>query len=127
MFIIQAKRKHLALISKVLEDRGLKVEKTNHPEYICLYSDPRPSVPDELKTFIKVTETPDEMPFIPRNKQRKKDRIKPNVPAVIIKGAFKGHPGIIKSVANNRCEIELSVFGRIIKATMNIKDIKAAV
>ncbi len=127
MFIIQAKRKHLALIRKVLEGRGMKVEKTNHPEYICLYDDPRPSVPDELKTFIKVTETPDEIPFTSQKKQRGKDRIKPNVPAVIIKGAFKGHPGIIKSVANDRCEIELSVFGRIIKATMSTKDIKAAV
>jgi len=126
MFIIQAKRKHLALIIKVLEGRGLKVEKTNHPEYICLYDDIRPSVPNGLKNLIQITET-DEIPFIPLNKQGEKDRIKPNMPAVIIKGAFKGHPGIIKAVANDRCEVELSVFGRIIKATMNIKDIKAAV
>ncbi len=126
MFIIHAQKKTISLIKKLLKQKGLAPVLDDNKDFVCLREDPVTHIPAELKTAYTVEIIPDDMPFLPAKKSRRKKIIAPNSPIVVTNGLYKGHSGILKSTENGICKIEITVLGRLVKDTVRTADIEVS-
>lgn len=128
MFIIRGSAQKLKFVKKLLEKEGLHVEDTIMPDYILTVRDPTEYIPEDYKTHIKIAPLDNSYVSILKNTGVIKDMImskgKCDVGNVvkINNGKYSGFTGIIAEIEDKFCTIEISVFGKIVKDTVNISD-----
>jgi hypothetical protein len=127
MFIIRAEKTILGLLKKVLKAAGMKLEFARHAGCLCISEDPTPHIPAKFNDLCNVTKIPEDVPFIGKSFKKSVYKIEPpicNSPIAIISGLYKGRSGILISAESNKCKVEITLDGRIISATVNLRDIE---
>jgi len=121
--------KYIKILKSILSKARLTVFDTEFPECILVVRDPEPYIPEELKPHIQITETKQYKQLL-KGFDSFTELIKPSKSfkegevVQIIKGTYEGLSGMIKKVNEKNLEIEISVFGRIIKDIFEFDEVE---
>lgn len=132
-YLIYAKQqKYIKILKSILSKAHYVVMETELPEYIIVMRDPAAHIPKEIKPHIQITEIFDYKRFLkgfdsftemimPGKQFKEGDAVK------IIRGTYEGFTGVIRKVNEKNLEVEVSVFGRIIKDIFEFDEVEKVV
>ena len=113
----------MSLVKKFLKAAGIKPELSSSRGCLCIMENPVPHIPAKLKDHCTVTNLPENVPFLATS-VKKVETISSNSPVAIIAGPYRGHSGVLKSAEDGKGKVELSICGRIIIQTINLRDME---
>lgn len=134
MFLIYSdSSRKMSLIKKVLSGvEGLTVKETKFPEYLFVDRDPSRFIPGHLMSGVKVDRFEGGYTRFLKNAGRiaellrkaEPETLAPGDPVKVMAGRFEGFSGIVKAVSEKDCEVEVNVWGNIIRTTCARCDVK---
>lgn len=130
MYLIHAIPKKMKLIFNALKNvKGLKVYETKLPDYLFTNLDPSGFLPEEFKTAARIEYFEGAYTTFLKNSGRvaeliKKDVYTPGTPVKIVGGRYEGFSGIVKGMSGENYDVEVSVWGNILRAVCQPSDVK---
>jgi len=130
MYLIHAIPKKMKLIFKALKNvKGLKVYETKLPDYLFTNLDPSQFLPEEFKAAARIEYFEGAYTTFLKNSGRiaeliKKDVYTPGTLVKIVGGRYEGFSGIVKGMSGENYDVEVSVWGNILRAVCLPADLK---
>lgn len=133
MYTLLANRRILTLIKKLIEAKGEKV--VDHKEYLITDNNPMPFISEHLKSRILLSEIIDpqgdgELPKSIISTAEESGQITNKVnkgqPVTVMAGKYKGVSGIVRDVFQDKCSVELNVWGKIKVEEIKVEDVSIA-
>lgn len=121
--------KYIKILKSIFSKERILTMDTEFPECIIVVRDPQKYIPNDIKPYIQITETKDYKQFL-KGFDSFTEMIKPSKTfkegdvVRVIKGTYEGLSGVIKKVNDKNLELEISVFGRIIKDIFEFDEIE---
>jgi len=125
--------RRINLIKKLLSDiDDLIVKETKFPEYLFVDRDPSMFIPGHLMSGVKVERFEGGYTRFLKNAGRiaellrksKPEPLESGDPVKITAGRFAGFSGIVKTVSEKGCDVEVNVWGNILRTTCSPSDLK---
>ncbi len=124
--------KYIKILRSLLSKAGFLVLDTEFPECIIVMRDPSNHIPPDIKKYIQIEETKDYKQMLkgfdfltPLVKPSK--NFKEGDPVKIIKGTYEGFSGIVKKVNERTLEIEIVVWGKLIRDVFEFDEVEKIV
>lgn len=134
MYLIYSESsRKIRLIKKVLSEvKDMTVKETKFPEYLFVDEDPSMFIPGHLMGGVKVERFEGGYTRFLKNagriaellRQSKPEPLEPGAPVKITAGRFSGFSGIVKTVSEKGCDVEVNVWGNILRTTCSPSDLK---
>lgn len=126
MYLISGAPKKIKRIFTLYKNMPLGLKETEFGEYLLSEKDPAGMIPSQMMSSLKVDVVDD-----CRAKNLVKGAVpesKPlpsrGMPVRITSGTYKDFSGIVKSIENEDCTVEVMVFGHIVRATCAAKELE---
>lgn len=121
--------KYIKLLKSIFSKERILTIDTEFPECIVVIRDPNRFIPRDIKSHIQIVETKDYRQFL-KGFDSFTEMFKPSKAfkegevVRVIKGTYEGLSGVVKKVNDKNLELELSVFGRIIKDIFEFDEVE---
>lgn len=118
-------------IMQLLERNGFQVKETKYPEYIITARDPSDIIPDDYKNNLHIQQLNEDFQSMIKEHGIINDMV--DAPqefdfgsfVEVINGEYRDFKGRVIRNGNRSCDVEINVWGKIIKSTIKHSDLKA--
>jgi len=130
MYLIHAAPKKIKLILNILKKvEELKVYETKLPDYLFVTVDPARFLPEEFVTAARIEYFKGSYTTFLKDAGRisellKKEIYPPGTPVRIVGGRYEGFSGIVKGMSGEKYNVEVSVWGAILRAECPPSEVK---
>lgn len=121
--------KYIKILKSIFSKERILTMDTEFPECIIVVRDPQKYIPNDIRPYIQIIETKDYKQFL-KGFDSFTEMIKPSKVfkegdvVRVIKGTYEGLSGVIKKVSDKNLELEISVFGRIVKDIFEFDEVE---
>ncbi len=126
--------KYIKILRNILSKAGFLVLDTEFPECIIVMRDPSKYIPADIKNHVQIEETKD---YNYKRMLKGFDSLTPLIkpsrnfkegdPVKIIKGTYEGFSGIVKKVNEKTLEVEITVWGRLVRDVFEFDEVEKIV
>ena len=131
MFLVRIHQTGKAkFVKQLLGKVGLHVSETSLPEYIITVRDPNKLIPSEYTSYITVNPLTQSYSRILKNANIIKEMVEApkefsvDTPVRVVNGEYKDFTGIVAQTENRHCIVQMSVWGKMIKAPIKHADLE---